>query len=364
VGSVPDDDGCRALVAWVLAQGEELVATDCLVRDAPGVAVMAPDVAGVLGIVLPDGQVVVWVRDEVLRHVDWGGDPYNKAIALREGDTVRLSPRKSFERWREVVRGHSRPWTPDQTDFASALRGHLVEALYVRGRKDLRATESLQRSLLPAILPQVPGWTIESRYESAGDGLVGGDWYDALDLPSGRVALVVGDVTGHGLQAAATMGQLSTTLRAALVTTSCAAQAVTRLAEFARWTLPGEVATLAVAVVDPETGVVEHASLGHLPLLVVEPDGTTRWTEQASAPPLGLVETEPPVHRLQVSPGGALVLYSDGLVERRGESIRDGLARLATTCTGGEIDVDGIVTAARDPRSADDATLLVLRRHA
>ncbi|MFC8921270.1 SpoIIE family protein phosphatase [Cellulosimicrobium sp. NPDC057127] len=364
VGSVPDDDGCRALVAWVLAQGEELVATDCLVRDAPDVAPMAPDVAGLLGIVLPDGQVVVWVRDEVLRHVDWGGDPYNKAIASREGDTVRLSPRKSFDRWREVVRGHSRPWTPDQTDFAAALRGHLVEALYVRGRKDLRATESLQRSLLPAILPQVPGWTIQSRYEAAGDGFVGGDWYDALTLPSGQVALVVGDVTGHGLQAAATMGQLSTTLRAALVSTSCASQAVSRLAEFARWTLPGEVATLTVAVVDPSTGVVEHVSVGHPPLLVVEPEGSVRWAEPATAPPLGLVDEAPTVHRLEIAPGGALVMYSDGLVERRGESVRDGLARLASTCTGGVLDVDAVVAEARDPRSADDATLLVLRRDA
>ncbi|WP_251152302.1 SpoIIE family protein phosphatase [Cellulosimicrobium sp. Marseille-Q4280] len=365
VGNVPDDDACRALVAWVLSHGEELVSTDRLAHDVPALAALMPDVAGVLGIVLPEGQVVVWVRDEVLRHVDWGGDPHNKAIARREGGDVRLSPRKSFERWREVVRGHSRPWTSDQTDFAAALRGHLVEALYARGRKALRATEELQRSLLPALLPRIEGWSLESRYESAGTGLVGGDWYDALDLPSGKVALVVGDVTGHGLQAAATMGQLSTTLRAALVGTSSAAEAVERLAQFARWTLPGEVATVAVALLDPVSGVVEHVSVGHPPLLVVEADGTPRWAQGASAPPLGLVDRAPTTHVLEVPRGGALVLYSDGLVERREESVLDGLDRLAAVFErGSRPGADEILAAARDPRSADDATLLVLRREA
>jgi len=364
VGSVPDDDGCRALVAWVLGQGEDLVATECLADDAPQVAAAVPEVAGVLGIVLPEGQVVLWVRDEVQRTVDWGGDPHNKAIARREGDTVRLSPRRSFDRWREVVRGHSRPWTDDQTDFAASLRGHLVEALYVRGRKALRATEELQRSLLPALLPRVEGWTLESRYESAGTGLVGGDWYDVLSLPSGQVALVVGDVTGHGLQAAATMGQLSTTLRAALVATGSASRAVAVLSQFARWTLPGEVATVAVAVLDPATGVVEHVSVGHPPLLVVEPDGTPRWTARASSPPLGLVDVAPATHVLEVPRGGALVLYSDGLVERRDESITAGLDRLAETfAEGADVAVSDVLAAARDPRSADDATLLVARRH-
>lgn len=365
VGNVPDDDACRALVAWVLSHGEELVSTDRLAHDVPELAALMPDVAGVLGIVLPEGQVVLWVRDEVLRHVDWGGDPHNKAIARREGGDVRLSPRKSFERWREVVRGHSRPWTSDQTDFAAALRGHLVEALYARGRKALRATEELQRSLLPALLPRIEGWSLESRYESAGTGLVGGDWYDALDLPSGKVALVVGDVTGHGLQAAATMGQLSTTLRAALVGTSSAAEAVERLAQFARWTLPGEVATVAVALLDPASGVVEHVSVGHPPLLVVEADGTPRWAQGASAPPLGLVDRAPTTHVLEVPRGGALVLYSDGLVERREESVLDGLDRLAAVFErGSRPGADEILAAARDPRSADDATLLVLRREA
>jgi len=365
VGNVPDDDGCRALVAWVLGHDEDLVSTDAFAQDAPDVAARVPHIAGVLGIVLPEGQVVVWVRDEVLRHVDWGGDPRNKALALREGDTVRLSPRRSFDRWREVVRGRSAPWTPDQTDVASALRGHLVEALYLRGRKAVRATEELQRSLLPALLPEVAGWRLESRYESAGTGLVGGDWYDALVLPTGRIALVVGDVTGHGLQAAATMGQLGTTLRGALVRTGSAVEAVRALGEVARWTLPGEVATLAVAVLDPRTGVVEHVSVGHPPLLVVGPDGRTRWTERASVPPLGLVDRVPAAYRLEVPRGGALVLYSDGLVERRGESIKAGLERLAAVFAGGPgADVDRIVAAARDPRSADDATLLVVRRHA
>jgi len=105
--------------------------------------------------------------------------------------------------------------------------------------------------------------------------------------------------------------------------------------------------------------------VGHPPLLVVGPDGTTRWAGRASVPPLGLVDRAPTAEEVQVPPGGALVLYSDGLVERRGESIRDGLDRLAAVFADGPgVEVDGIVAAARDPRSADDATLLAVRRDA
>ncbi|MBD8079422.1 SpoIIE family protein phosphatase [Cellulosimicrobium arenosum] len=363
VGTVPDEDASRALVAWVLAQEAELVSTDSLPDAAPDVAAVAPGVAGVLGIVLPEGQVVLWVRDEVLRHVDWGGDPQNKEIARTEDGSVRLSPRRSFERWREVVRGHSRPWTEDQTDFATALRGHLVESLYVRGRRDLRAAEELQRSLLPTLLPDVSGWRLESRYESAGGGLVGGDWYDALVLPSGRLAVVVGDVTGHGLQAAATMGQLSTALRAALVGAGSAVEAVAHLARTAAWTLPGEVATVSLALVDLENGLVEYVSAGHPPLLVVGADGSSSWSRPATAPPVGVGMRAPTAHTLTVPAGGALVVYTDGLVERRDESVRAGLDRLAAVFGAGPATpAQEVLDAVRDPDSTDDATLLVLHR--
>jgi hypothetical protein len=327
VGDVPGDDEAQlALLDWVADIGDDVVHTDDLRADAPRVAAAAPGVRSVMGITLPERQVLVWVRSP-------GPD------------------------------GTASPWTDLQVESAAALRGHLMESLYVRGRRELRATGELQRSLLPADLPHVDDWSIEARYEIAGTGLVGGDWYDALRLPSGRVALVVGDVTGHGVQAAATMGQLRTALRAGLVTGGSASEAVETLRETARWTLPGEVATVCVVLVDPATGEAELVSLGHPPVLVVGPDGRSSWGPPASRPPLGVARTVPEPVRLQVPEGGALVLYSDGLVERRGESIRSGLARLERAFVqGARTDLDTVVRRARDARSADDATLLVARR--
>jgi hypothetical protein len=329
VGDVPADDEAQlALLDWVADVGEDVVRTDDLPAEAPHVAAKAPGVRSVMGITLPERQVLVWVRSP-------GPD------------------------------GTTSPWTEHQAESAAALRGHLMESLYVRGRRELRATGELQRSLLPADLPQVDGWTVEARYEIAGTGLVGGDWYDALRLPSGRIALVVGDVTGHGVHAAAAMGQLRTALRAGLVTRPSAREAVETLRETALWTLPGEVATLCVVLVDPATGEAEHVSLGHPPVLVVNPDGTACWGPEATRPPLGVAQSVPDAVRLQVPEGGALVLYSDGLIERRGESIRVGLARLERAfMPGPDADLDTVVRRARDARSADDATLLVARRGA
>jgi two-component system, chemotaxis family, sensor kinase Cph1 len=366
LGRVPGDAAVSLLAGWVaerLAHGEdEVVATDSLRVSAPDLAEHLPDVAGVLGAHLNDGQVVLWLRDEVLRSVDWGGDPHNKAIARSEGDTVRLSPRKSFDRWREVVSGHSEPWAEDAVESAGALRSHLVEALYLRGRRDARAGEALQRSLLPASLPDPPGWSVTARYEPAGGGFVGGDWYDALRLPTGALALVVGDVTGHGLQAAASMGQIRNALRATLVGAGTARGAVEQLAETVRWTMPGQIATLVVAVVDLDSGAVEYVTAGHPPPFFLVPGEGVEWGSLLGSPPLGLGVPRFAAGATTVAPGGALVLYTDGLFERRDESLKVGLRRLAGTFAEHVGDVDAVLRATRDPESEDDATLLVLRR--
>ncbi|KRD40709.1 histidine kinase [Oerskovia sp. Root918] len=368
LGRVPDEEGVALLVGWLTGRlaetADEVVAVDSLRVAAPEIADLLPDVAGVLGVLLSDGQAVVWLRDEVLRSVDWGGDPHNKAIALSEGDTVRLSPRRSFDRWREVVSGHSEPWAEDAVESAGALRSHLVEALYLRGRRDVRAAEALQRSLLPATLPDVPGWDVTARYEPAGGGFVGGDWYDALLLPSGALALVVGDVTGHGLQAAASMGQIRNTLRAALVRAGTAQGAVEQLAETVQWTMPGQIATLVVAVVDLETGTVEYVTAGHPPPFFLVPGEGVVWGRLLGSPPLGLPSQGVVAGTTTIGPGGALVLYSDGLFERRDESLKAGLRRLAGTFAEHVGDVDAVLRSTRDPESEDDATLLVLRRRA
>ena len=165
----------------------------------------------------PEGACVVWLRHEAVHDVDWGGDPHNKAIETREGDDVRISPRKSFALWRETVRGRSAPWSDGEVRSAEELRARLLEVLLERSRLQMRAAETVQRSLLPSSIPDPEGWSVHARYEPAAGGRVGGDWYDALVLPDGRLAVVVGDVAGHGLSAAAAMGQIRNALRAYLL---------------------------------------------------------------------------------------------------------------------------------------------------
>lgn len=290
-----------------------------------------------------------------------GGDPWGRETDAEAGDS-------------DESGDPDEPGDPDpDTDERPAcVPGHVrAPGAPFSVRKDTgvvlrtaRVTEALQRSLLPDVLPTVPGWSLDARYEPAGGGYVGGDWFDAVVLPSGRLALVVGDVAGHGPSSAAVMGEFLTALRAALVRTGTAHGAVSALARYAAWTMPDDVATLAVAVLDPSTGEAEHVRLGHPPPLLVTADGRTEWVPATTGLPLGFVKTAPPAETFAIPRGAALVLFSDGLVERRRESIRDGLSRLAQHYEGAPAaDVGAVVAAVRDPASADDATILVARRH-
>ena len=202
----------------------------------------------------PTGSTPSGSAREVLRSVDWGGDPHNKAIAVSEGDEVRLSPRKSFERWREIVHQRSEPWTPSETESAEALRRHLVESLYRRTRGALRVAETLQRSLLPESIPTLDGWQLSAHYEPAAGGRVGGDWYDAFELRDGRLIVLIGDVAGHGITAAGTMAQLRNALRAQLFAGAAPAEALNQLNAFCVHMMPRAFATVIAARVDLELG--------------------------------------------------------------------------------------------------------------
>ena len=351
-------DDAVAILRWAAGTGEEVTVTDTL-----GTAVPGSPYAGALVVNLADGDAITWLRREVATAVDWGGDPHNKAIARMEGDSVRLSPRKSFERWREVVRGSSLPWTEDQLDTAAVLRRHAVEALYLRGLADSRAAEILHRSSLPSSLPRAAGWSIDARYAPGDGGRVGGDWYDALCLPDGRLAIAVGDVAGHGMPAASVMGQMRNGLRALLVRESSAAAATLGLDELAKRTMTGEMATLLLAVVDTVTGRMEYVRAGHLPPLVLDADGSASWHADPGTLPIGYGRGEPSTGVVQIPHGGGVVLFTDGLVERRGDPLPDGLERLRRAFSGPVAgDLDAIIAAVRDPHSDDDATAVVLRR--
>ncbi|PFG34252.1 SpoIIE family protein phosphatase [Sanguibacter antarcticus] len=359
-GDVPDEPTCRALVDWVCAQEEEIVVTDSMTLSAPSLP-SAPEATGMLAARLPDGQAVLWLRHETSRDVDWGGDPHDKVRSTTLDGDVRLSPRKSFDLWREVVRGHSEAWNSDVVDAASSIRSHLVEALYLRARRDDRAAEAMQRSMLPSSLPAPRGWTLEARYETADGGRIGGDWYDALMLPSGTLAAVVGDVAGHGPRAAAVMGQVRNALRAVLVRDEDPARAVAELDRVVRWILPDQFATVLVALVDLDDGTVRYASAGHPAPLLLAADNSSVWPRPLGSAPLGVLSGEVRSGRLEIPAGGGIAFFTDGLVERRTESLHDGVERLQQALTSGR-GIDDAMALSHASGAYDDATLLILCR--
>ncbi|GIG41289.1 SpoIIE family protein phosphatase [Cellulomonas phragmiteti] len=360
------DVDVAALRSWVLAQPEGVTARTGLGASDPTLAAALPDVAGLLAVRLPDDQVIVWLRHEHVRDVYWGGDPQNAAVARREGDVVRLSPRASFERWREEVRGRSEPWAAEHVRAVEDLRSRLLEVIIERNRWQMAAAHTVQLSLLPRHLPTVPGWSLQARYVPAAGGRVGGDWYDALELPDGRLAVVVGDVAGHGIGAAAAMGQLRNGLRAYLLRCADVREALVDLDELARRTMPEDMATVVVVVVDPLTGAATMGAAGHPRPLALAPDGAAELVAMRVDRPVGVGSGDPRVVDLHLEPGGGIVLYSDGLVDSRTTALAEGIDRLIRHFDRPDptvpVDIDEVVADCSDPDSKDDMTLLLLCR--
>ncbi len=364
-GSVSPQEVISAVATWARGAGDEIASSECLSREMPWVDIDPQLAAGALALNLPDGQYAVWFRREVVRSVDWGGDPGNKAIAVREGEEVRLSPRKSFERWREVVRQRSEPWRLTETDSAEALRRHLVESLYRRARGALRVAETLQRSLLPESIPTLRSWQLSAHYEPAAGDNVGGDWYDAFELRDGRLIVLIGDVAGHGIAAAGTMAQLRNALRAQLFAGAAPAEALTQLNDFCLHLLPGAFATVIAARVDLDSGQVQAACAGHL-IPYLTNSGTAVQAPIQLSPPIGIKGVTYAASAFTVEPGHGLVMYSDGLVERRHEAIDDGMDRLAETLgRAGDAPASRIATQVAETQLGDvddDVTIITLRR--
>jgi len=363
-GSVPGPDVVSAVAAWARDSRDEIASTDSLADALPGLDLDPQLAAGAFVLNLPDGQYAAWFRSEVLHQVDWGGDPHNKAIAVSEGDEVRLSPRKSFERWREVVRQRSEPWSAIETESAEALRHHLVESLYRRTRGALHVAETLQRNLLPESIPTLAGWQLSAHYEPAAGGRVGGDWYDAFVLRDGRLVVLIGDVAGHGLTAAGTMAQFRNAFRAQLFAGAVPAEALNQLNDFALHMMPHAFATVLVARVDLASGHVEAASAGHLMPFLTSASSAAVPAPIELSPPVGVRGITYAPSEFTIAPGHGLVMYSDGLVERRRASIDDGLDRLAATLGRAEkVTATWISTAMASGDTDDDVTIVTLHRH-
>ena len=223
---------------------------------------------------------------------------------------------------------------PDQiilTALGSAVADALSRAIQHDIDRDL--VMSVQRSLLPATLPEHPEVRLGARYMPAETRYgIGGDWYDAVLLPGGRILLLVGDVAGHGLKAAITMGQMRSAARA-LAPTHGPAALLDALDQFAESGPDVLSATAAVAVIDPAERTLRYCLAGHPPLLLRDPDGTLAMLHEARGPLIGFGAGDRPEQVVTFLPGSCLVLFTDGLVERRGETIDTGFARLGTALT-------------------------------
>jgi hypothetical protein len=199
-----------------------------------------------------------------------------------------------------------------------------------------RATAlTLQRSMLPTGLSSPSSVEVRHRYLPGSKLIeVGGDWYESIELPGARVALVVGDVAGHGVRAAVTMGRLRTAIHTLAGLELPPAESLQQLDEIMHTLGEREphFATCAYAVFDAVNGTCEVASAGHLQPLLVRPDGSNEFLDVTPSPPLGIggIGDEGPIesHTFTVEDGSLLVLYTDGLVEKRGEDIDEGLGRL------------------------------------
>ncbi|HEX2316592.1 MAG TPA: SpoIIE family protein phosphatase [Thermomonospora sp.] len=234
-----------------------------------------------------------------------------------------------------------------------------------------RATAlTLQRSLLPNRLSAPTPVEVRHRY-LPGSKLVevGGDWYESIALPGARVALIVGDVAGHGVRAAVTMGRLRTALHTLANLEFAPADALQVLHELMIELGEQEphFATCVYAVYDAGSGTLEIASAGHLPPLLVRPDGTNEYLDVPPAPPLGVAGGAIGSRVFEVEDGSVFVIYTDGLVENRGRDIDDGLARLSGIFGGDAVTrpMDDLAKATLDGVYADhhrdDIAVLIAR---
>jgi phosphoserine phosphatase RsbU/P len=229
-----------------------------------------------------------------------------------------------------VGRLHHQTFTAEDVQLLEIAAERVASALQTRRLAvETAAAGLLERGLLPTRLPKLPGLEFAARYVSAENRSIGGDWYDAFTLPSGQLWVITGDVAGHGLDAAVVMGRVKSALRAyALV-----ADGPHRVLELTDRKVQhfeiGTMVTVVCATADPPYDEFVIASAGHLPPVLAAPGAETASVETPVGPPLGVVSgARRESVTVALPTGGVLLLYTDGLVERRGESIESGLARL------------------------------------
>lgn len=221
---------------------------------------------------------------------------------------------------------------------------------------------------MPGRLPHLPGLELAARYVPNDERGVGGDWYDVLDLPDGRVGLVIGDVTGHGLRSAIIMGRLRSALRAYALIEEDPAVVLQYLDHKLQHFEPGHMATVCYGTLNPARDTLRISLAGHFPPMLARPDEAAIRPPLPVDPPLGV---RPDIRRrsaeLPIDPNATLCLFTDGLIERRDSDIEKDLDRLRATLCAGPADrtcADVLHAMVDSGELDDDVALLVLRRTA
>jgi stage II sporulation SpoE-like protein/GAF domain-containing protein len=269
-----------------------------------------------------------------------------------------------------VSAGSGRRFVEEDLLLVEELAGHAA-AVIVRARshdRDRDAAHTLQRSLLPSQLPVVAGIAIAARYLPGTEGAeIGGDWYDVIPLDDGAVGLVIGDVAGHDIGAAAEMGQLRNALRAYAICDDSPARVLHQLRHFCEVVGVERIATVTYIWLSPATGELRSASAGHFAPLIRRASGAIEATDHWPAPPLGIESDPPPEAQARIGPGDIVILHTDGLVERRDADLDEGLDRLialvgaAPSLDPGAV-CDFVIAGMLPPDTrSDDVALLVLQ---
>jgi phosphoserine phosphatase RsbU/P len=222
-----------------------------------------------------------------------------------------------------------REFTSDDVELLQLAADRAATALTsLMAREDRIAAQALQRSLLPSALPVTAGAEMAVRYVP-GTGVVGGDWYDVFTLPSGQLGMVIGDVTGSGLHAAVIMGRMRSALRAYAMETPDPAEVLARLDAKMQHFEPGAMATVAYAVIDQGLDQMDICLAGHYPPVMASPG---QPAELADIPTNLLIGAAPHARRrsatIAITPGTLACFFTDGLIERRGQTIDHGLEQL------------------------------------
>ncbi|MHB8510700.1 MAG: ATP-binding SpoIIE family protein phosphatase [Actinomycetota bacterium] len=263
---------------------------------------------------------------------------------------------------------HERHFDQDDVELLQLVADRIALAIRARLQEsDRLVSQTLQTTLLPERIPTIRDMKIAARYAPARGGLVGGDWYDVFVTPSGALCVVVGDVVGRGLQAAIVMTRVRNALRALALVDREPSQTAEHLNDMLIHFDPNVMITMLFGRVDDQ-GVMTYANAGHMPPLILDSNGNAEYREEPSEPALGAIPGLAYRNRtLKLERGDTLILYTDGLVDRRGQSIDQGLENLRKAAAGGEWrSLEDLCARALDTQSIgteseDDTAVLLLQ---